>query len=201
VHKYKHTSVRAFTVHSKGLATELVTSIWISEYIPVPELKGERIKEVLQQHEYKGVWDTGATSTSISRKIVKELNLIPTGKTHFQAVGAAGEEETIHDAYTYLVNVYFPHRVILTGVTVSDAEPGGCDVLLGMDIIRLGDLAISNWNGQTAFSFRTPSVEKTDYVQEINAFNRKEKQSVRSSKTKRKPRSQGKQRVKKKKRR
>ena len=34
------------------------------------------------------------------------------------------------------------------------------DVLIGMDIINLGDFAVSNHNGKTTFSFRMPSVDE-----------------------------------------
>lgn len=144
--KYKNKDVRAFTIASTRLVEELVSPIWISEFIDPKELSEERFHEIKQRHEYKCVWDTGATSTSISRRIVQELGLIPTGKTQFRGVGAAGQEEIIHDAYTYLVNVHFPHKVLIAGVTVADAEPGGCDVLLGMDIIRFGDLALPTYS-------------------------------------------------------
>lgn len=37
-----------------------------------------------------------------------------------------------------------------------------------MDIISYGDFTISNYNGKTIFSFRTPSIIHTDYVKEYN---------------------------------
>lgn len=48
----------------------------------------------------------------------------------------------------------------------------GTDVLIGMDIITAGDLAITNHNGRTTFSFRVPSCEEIDFVGEINEHNR-----------------------------
>ena len=193
VQKYLNNNVRAFTVHSNGLAAELVSSIWISEFIEPGEISPWRFQEIKQKHEYKCVWDTGAMDTCITPRIVQELGLVPTGRRQFQGVGAAGQEGIVHDAYTYLVNLYFPHRVIIHGVTVSDAEPGGCDVLLGMDVIRVGDLAISNFKGQTAFTFRTPSIEKIDFVQEINSLNEKMAKSPKSIEQKRKDKNKRKQ--------
>lgn len=35
-----------------------------------------------------------------------------------------------------------------------------------MDIIRLGDLSISNFNNDTVVTFRMPSSKRTDYVDE-----------------------------------
>lgn len=36
-------------------------------------------------------------------------------------------------------------------------------VLIGMDLITLGDFAVTNKNGQTCFSFRYPSSEWIDF--------------------------------------
>jgi len=49
--------------------------------------------------------------------------------------------------------------------------PGGDggDILIGMDIITLGDFVITNLNGKTKVSFRIPSKSATCYVQEHNA--------------------------------
>jgi uncharacterized protein YecA (UPF0149 family) len=39
-----------------------------------------------------------------------------------------------------------------------------------MDIITLGDFAVTNFNGNTCMSFRVPSLHQIDYVEEANAF-------------------------------
>ena len=61
-------------------------------------------------------------------------------------------------------------------VQVSEAVLNGFDVLIGMDIITLGDFSITNVNGKTVFSFRIPSTETVDYVQQ-------EKQKVKAAHT------------------
>ena len=40
----------------------------------------------------------------------------------------------------------------------------GIDILIGMDIITLGDFVITNYNNKTVFSFRFPSSEVIDFV-------------------------------------
>jgi len=47
----------------------------------------------------------------------------------------------------------------------------GLDCLIGMDIINLGDLAITNFEGKTWLSFRIPSRGHVDYVAQINREN------------------------------
>jgi len=53
-------------------------------------------------------------------------------------------------------------------VRVTEGKLSGADALIGMDIIGRGDFAISNFEGKTAFTYRTPSVAKTDYVEAMN---------------------------------
>jgi hypothetical protein len=48
----------------------------------------------------------------------------------------------------------------------------GCDVLIGMDIITMGDFVVSNKGGVTVMSFRVPSSGNWDFVEEINRPNR-----------------------------
>ena len=40
---------------------------------------------------------------------------------------------------------------------------GGNDIIIGMDTITRGDLAITNQNGETWFSFRIPSQEHIEF--------------------------------------
>lgn len=35
-----------------------------------------------------------------------------------------------------------------------------------MDVIGLGDFAVSNYRGKTTFTFRVPSLEEIDFVDE-----------------------------------
>ena len=76
-------------------------------------------------------------------------------------------------ADTYLVNVVLPNDVPVPGLMVCDSEIGsqGIGMLIGMDIITKGDFAVSNHNGKTVFTFRTPSEETTDYVAKIRIRN------------------------------
>lgn len=109
------------------------------------------------------VWDTGATCSCVSEQVVKELGLIPTGKTQVLTPGGAA---TLN---TYLVDITLPNNVTIPDVQVCDSEIGkqGVGLLVGMDIIALGDFAVSNYNGRTTFSFRIPSQGYTDYAKQL----------------------------------
>jgi hypothetical protein len=43
---------------------------------------------------------------------------------------------------------------------------GNFGAIIGMDIIRRGDFAITNANGKTKMSFRMPSLKAIDFVEE-----------------------------------
>ena len=62
-----------------------------------------------------------------------------------------------------------PGKVIIQGVIASevDALTSGCDALIGMDIITLGDFSITNHKGVTCMSFRLPSSHEIDYVKNL----------------------------------
>jgi predicted aspartyl protease len=108
--------------------------------------------------EYQAIYDTGATKSVISQKVVNECNLLPTGLIK---VNTAGGERI---AETYLVNIYLPNRVYFIWVPVTKLPIIGADVLIGMDILLTGDFAVSNYEGKTTFSFRVPSCECIDFV-------------------------------------
>jgi len=52
---------------------------------------------------------------------------------------------------------------------VSDNEQP--QLLIGMDIIGLGDFAVTNTNDKTTFSFRIPSVQEIDFIPDTQEHN------------------------------
>lgn len=114
-----------------------------------------------------GLWDTGASKSSITQRIVDDLNLIPVGNTN---ISTANGIVTVN---TYFVDFGLPNGVTVGNVLVSCADLGeDIDVLIGMDIIKYGDFSITNVDFKTTFSFRTPSMQEIDYVKESKKLNR-----------------------------
>ncbi|MDO5331456.1 MAG: retroviral-like aspartic protease family protein [Bacillota bacterium] len=114
-------------------------------------------------------WDTGATGSVITERLARELNLVSYGKS--QSFGIGGT--VINNVY--LVDVELPGSVNISGVRVSGSQEldnAGFDVLIGMDIIGCGDFAVSNYNNQTSFTYRIPSVGLIDFVKMINIQNK-----------------------------
>lgn len=115
----------------------------------------------------KAQWDTGASGTCISSEVVDALGLVSTGKQIIQTPSG----QSVVD--TYSVDIQFPNNVVIPDLMVCGTKIGeqGIQVLIGMDVLLLGDFAVSNYQGKTVFSFRIPSKKTTDYVKEINLEN------------------------------
>lgn len=117
------------------------------------------------------IWDTGATGSAITELTAKKMNLAPTGIKHVSGLGGTIAKKT------YLVDLLLPNNVRIPNIAVTEIDnpkdsagniKDDFGMLIGMDIICMGDFAISNFEGKTVMSFRIPSMCKTDYVAEWN---------------------------------
>lgn len=108
-------------------------------------------------------WDTGASGSCISYDVVKKLGLIPIMKVPVLTPSGPG----IYNAY--VVDVRLSNDILIKNVIVCDSEIGdqGIGMLVGMDIIGQGDMAISNYNNRTIFSFRIPSYSDINFIKEM----------------------------------
>ena len=99
----------------------------------------------------------------VSKRVVDELDLQPEWYDRvLHVAGVADMVPLFHVNLAVLSGLHFP------GISVLQGELYGCDVLIGMNIINMGDFAISNRNGATTFSFRIPSIEDFDFAAEDN---------------------------------
>ena len=108
---------------------------------------------------YVALWDTGSTMTVISEELASKLNLDIAGEVLTDTVGGK------YNAKRYVISVTLPNRLNIENIIVSSGKLGdGIDLLIGMDLITLGDFAITNYNDKTVFSYRFPSTEVIDFV-------------------------------------
>ena len=107
----------------------------------------------------------------ISKRVVDECGLKPIGRTIVNT--AAGPSDTS----VYLVAVYLPNMVAIESIRVTEGILGDMDLLIGMDVIGLGDFAVTNFGGKTVFSFSVPSAQEIDFVKEINRNAKKPRRS------------------------
>jgi hypothetical protein len=66
----------------------------------------------------------------------------------------------------YKANLALPGGVRLRDMRVTMGAGLRTDVLISMDVITLGDFAVSNYGSRTVFSFRVPSLRHIDFVAE-----------------------------------
>ena len=145
---------RAFTTENDNIVSQLRNRIHIGN-------KKEAVEAI-------ALWDTGANGSCISEDVVKGLNLQPTG---YKEILTPSGKKVVN---TYLVDVFLPNHVMIEDLSVCDSDIGKQNIgmLLGMDIITLGDFAVSNYNGKTLFTFRAPSKAPVDFAKQISMENK-----------------------------
>ena len=113
------------------------------------------------------IWDTGATDSVITPDVSKYLQLFAIDTVSIQGVNSEGI------APISIVHIGLPNNVLITSKRVSIARiGGGADMLIGMDIISLGDMIICNGDNKTSFSFVIPSFpDKPDWIEKSNQIN------------------------------
>lgn len=109
---------------------------------------------------FRAIWDTGASASVISPKVAADLKLAPTSMTQVRTA------KGLRDSNVYLVDIELPNNVRVQNLQVTDGDIIDFDVLIGMDIIGMGDFSVTNANGITTMSFRIPSIREIDYVEE-----------------------------------
>lgn len=151
-----------FTREADGLMWVLSTPVVVFEYT-TDHLSGTQRKRK-ELGTFTGIWDTGATGSAITQKIVDDCGLVQTGKKEVRTAGG-----TVH-APTYLVSFGLPNGVATDNIRVTQLPISGADILIGMDIITRGDFAVTHRDNKTTFSFGIPSVRRLDFVKEKKTF-------------------------------
>ena len=137
----------SFTRHFQEKVDSIVTESYV--YAPTDLSNGGQVKRVKIQ---RSLWDTGASVSLISARVAKVLGLESIGKS-----GVSGYNEGIDVKDTYLIHIGLPTRDIVTDIMAMEFDSDEYDVVIGMDVICNGDLAITNQDDKTTFSFRIPS--------------------------------------------
>ena len=144
-----------------GIANRLITKARVAEAF---DLAGDPTSFPTSL-ETDALWDTGATHSVITPKVVTALNLKATGTTFAQHGGGRTQQDT------YMVNLMLPNGVAFAGVIMAEMDKVVDDfgIIIGMDIISNGDFSITNFGGKTCFSFRIPSKQTVDFVKEFRS--------------------------------
>ena len=152
----------AFSLNHTGLARELVTKVIIENSV------NNKKKESF------ALSDTGASGTVLTKKMSSLLELRTIDQTMIQTPNSDPQESNI-----YNITLFLPNRVMLSNIRICEANTiahQSAVVLIGMDIICLGDFAITNNNSKTLFSFSIPPHrKKIDFVERAEKLNLKKK--------------------------
>lgn len=147
----------SFTSKAPGIANILSTPILV--HLPLEDHQSN-LPDNYAVFRGTAIWDTGATGSVITTKIIQSLNLSPISTAICNGVHGPKRVNV------YMVGMELPNRVGIKSIRVTESSElvDGFDMLIGMDIINRGDFAISNFNGLTQFTFRMPSCESFDFV-------------------------------------
>jgi predicted aspartyl protease len=115
--------------------------------------------------QYLAIWDTGATNTVITSQVANDLDLKPIGRTRVKTASGTA------DCNVYLTDIILPNKIIIQNVRVTEGVLADFDVLIGMDIIGLGDFAVSSdpKTQATVVSYRIPTSGIVDFVKSEQA--------------------------------
>ena len=153
----KNDQHHAYDIEYSHIMSEIITPVVIYSSRAVPD--GRCFKA-------NAAWDTGATHSVITPEIVKELGLISIDK---KVVGGIGQEI---ESDVVVGTIILPNETVLTESRFLVNTIPGADVIIGMDIISMGDFNISNAKGKTLFSFVIPPYKnKISYPQLISSKN------------------------------
>ena len=140
-----------------GIPRDLITKVKIS-FFPA-----SRDNESVMVN---AVWDTGATHSALSPIVARDLHLKTIDSTVVHGVNNSKESDIV------IASIYLSDNISITGKRFTVNEIPGADVLIGMDIIMLGDFAISNGGGKTQLSFAIPPfVNKISFTEKATDIN------------------------------
>jgi hypothetical protein len=138
----------AITIKADGILNRIITPVTVQQAENYCISNGFEIKPV----EARAMWDTGSTGCCISQRLAQYLALTRIDSWNLTSV---------HDSKAsnvYLLDIVLPDKISIANVPAVEIEAiGQYDIIIGMNIITLGDLAITNDSGKTVMSFRLPA--------------------------------------------
>ena len=99
--------------------------------------------------------DTGATGSCISRRFAEAVQLKTYKRSKIRGFNG------ISIVPVYSLDVLLPNGILFTNMDVAEFQSNGdFDFIIGMNILRMGDMALTNAKGEMVFTFRIPPAEK-----------------------------------------
>lgn len=148
--------ITAYRHHFAGIVNRILVDCNIS----IPHVEGTA-------RAMKALWDTGATCTCIATSVAQQMGLV---KVNERELIGADNQPFMSDVFC--VQLQMGHFIInnmeVCGIPMDGKSE---NMIIGMDVITKGDLSVTNYQGQTFLTFREPSLDRIDYVAEIDQYN------------------------------
>lgn len=152
---------KAFTTSSRVRRNVLRNEVYITKAFNPTAISKPISPQSLAAKKYIAIWDTGATNTIITQKVVNDCGLKPIGMAQ---LNTANDKR---DSLVYLVAIFLPNQVFIPELSVTEATvTSDAEILIGMDIMGNGDFAVTHKDNKTVFSFRMPSLERIDFTKQ-----------------------------------
>jgi predicted aspartyl protease len=157
-------SFQALTLRAPGIARSIVIPVVASQSKTLCQKFGLERTDA----DVLALIDTGATNTSISNKLAASLGLETIAQCRVDAAGGT------HRANVYSIDVLLRNMVNFTNIRAAEfiKTIQIFDIIIGMDILTMGDLAITNHNHRTVLSFRVPP--NTKHIDFVSAANKED---------------------------
>lgn len=148
-----------FTIKTEGALSAIVTEVEVSDYFNY-----ELFTQKPARLRVNALWDTGSTHCSISIRLVERLNLVPNSYVNVQHAGGISG----CNKYTIYLTIKSVGKARIVKFTLEMdvfefVAPDDFDIILGMNVINLGDFCITNFQGNTTVSFTIPSRGEIDF--------------------------------------
>ena len=149
---------KAFAKEYHSIAEDLNTDV---EVFPVSSASS-------QGTTVYAIWDTGASQTVITHRIMSHLNLTPIATEIVYGINSQQMVDVV------AISIKLPNGLLIPDIRVFVCDiPSPIDMLIGMDVIQRGDFHISNTGGRTLFSFVIPSLpEQLNLAQKADVMNK-----------------------------
>lgn len=135
------------------LASAIVTDC----IVMTPDNLSERMPKAYY-HSQNCAWDTGSEVTVVCPELAKALGLTEIGRGEVEGIGGN------HESWVAEIHLGLPSGETFENLKVFVDDLPDYDLLIGMDVMREMDVAITNSNGMTKFTYERPSVRDIDFT-------------------------------------
>jgi hypothetical protein len=162
----KNIPYRGFIQLHDGHINELISPVSIMPILQTGEVLRDTPVKVF------ALWDTGATVTCMKPALWDYLKPYPLDTASSTVLSGIGGNVF---ANSTLVHIFLTDNFEMIYCQVYALDfPGDADLLIGMDIIGMGDFAVCNTDNKTSFSFAMPPFpDRIDLADKADAANRK----------------------------